>query len=206
MQLIAIADTHGYHRALNLPPGDVLIHAGDITASGRREEVVDFLDWFSGLPYAHKIFIGGNHDFFLDNQARELLEMLPPDVVYLRDEGYQIGSIKLWGSPVTPDLPGWAFGKQRQEMEVHWRKLPRRVDVLITHTPPLGILDKSSGRLSLGCEALLQRVQRLRPKYHLFGHIHASYGTVTQGRTTFVNASVMNTRRGPVNAPMVFEL
>ena len=132
--------------------------------------------------------------------------MLPSNVVYLNNKGLEIEGIRLWGSPTTPDLEDWAFGKSRAEMEEHWRYLPTDIDVLITHTPPLGILDRSSARVPLGCEALLRRVRELRPKYHIFGHIHASYGRLEWEGTIYLNASIMNSYLGPVNAPMVFDL
>ncbi len=125
MKFITISDTHGLHRDLQLPKGDVLIHAGDITNHGREEEVIDFLDWFSGLGYTHKIFIGGNHDFYLDEQARDVPYLLPKNVTYLNNSACTIGKIKLWGSPVSPDLVNWAFGKHRSEMAEHWRYMPK---------------------------------------------------------------------------------
>ena len=205
MKFVIISDTHGFHRDLELPQGDVLIHAGDISDYGRKEEIIDFLEWFSTLPHPHKIFIGGNHDIFLDENPVDLLEYLPSNVVYLNNRGYKIDNIKLWGSPVAPDLEGWAFGKPRESMEEHWKYMPKDIDILITHTPPVGILDQSSQRKSLGCEALLKKVLELKPRYHLFGHIHASYGTMDWEGTTYINASIMDSYRGPINAPFTFD-
>jgi len=206
MQLTLLSDTHGHHRHLNLPSGDILIHAGDITARGTKAEVLDFLDWLDGLDYQHKVFIGGNHDFYLEESATALPLILPDKVIYLNDEGIEINGLKLWGSPVCPDLAGWAFGKHRQELQQYWEAIPADTDILITHSPPSGILDKSSAKLSLGCESLLKRVNDVRPRYHVFGHIHASYGRVELEGTTFINASIMDTRLGPVNAPVSIDL
>jgi len=206
MKFIVISDTHGYHQELVLPKGDVLLHAGDITERGTKGEIIDFLDWFASLDYAHKIFIGGNHDLFLDDYPVELLELLPTNVIYLRDRGYKIKELQLWGSPVSPDFVGWAFGKERWEMAEHWKYLPKKIDILITHTPPFGILDTpTSSSRNLGCKALLDMVQFIGPNYHLFGHIHASYGKVVENGTTFINASNMNSYMGLVNPPVVFE-
>ena len=84
--------------------------------------------------------------------------------------------------------------------------MPKEVDVLITHTPPYGILDKSSRQIHLGCKDLLQKVKQIKPQYHIFGHIHASYGKVKTGETTFINASNLNSYRGLVNPVVVFEV
>ena len=206
MKFVVISDTHGHHRKLKLPKGDIIIHAGDITDHGHKKEVLDFLDWFSELDYLYKIFIGGNHDFYLDEQAVELLALIPSTITYLNNNGIEIEDIKLWGSPVTPALPDWAFGKERSEMAAHWKHLPNEIDILITHTPPRGVLDLSSALMQLGCQDLLIKVQEIKPKYHIFGHVHAGYGMIKKDGVTFINAANYNSRQGLVNPPVVFEI
>lgn len=206
MRIIAISDTHGLHEALNLPKGDLIIHAGDISDHGTKEEVIDFLKWFANLDYTHKLFIGGNHDIFLDEYPVDLLELLPANVTYLNNNGTTINNLKFWGSPITPDLEGWAFGCNRKDMAAHWQYLPKDIDILITHTPPLGILDKSRSHRSLGCKDLMDKVIELKPNFHIFGHVHASYGQVTITPTTFINASNISSLRGIVNPPIIFDL
>ncbi|KAF2273316.1 ser/Thr protein phosphatase family protein [Westerdykella ornata] len=49
------------------------------------------------------------------------------------------------------------------------------VDVMMTHGPPLGILD-DVGRAHAGCEHLLRAARRCKPKLHCFGHIHEGWG------------------------------
>jgi len=142
----------------------------------------------------------------LAQQPAAFLELLPPGIVYLDHGGYHLGPIRLWGSPASPDLEDWAFGKPREAMKGYWEKLPASIDILITHTPPAGILDRSSVGYSLGCPDLLEKVQELKPRYHLFGHIHASYGKQKTRKTTFINASILDSKLGPVNAPVVFEI
>jgi len=202
MRIVFISDTHGLHDELSLPAGDLIIHAGDITDHGSKPEVEAFLSWFSALDYPHKIFIGGNHDIFLDEYPVDLLELLPSNVTYLRNNGCEIAGIKIWGSPVSPDLMDWAFGKRRSEMAAHWKYMPRQIDILITHTPPFGILDRSSAHHQLGCESLLRKVKNINPKIHVFGHIHASYGTEIQGQTVFINASNLDSYQGLINPPI----
>ncbi len=206
MKIVIISDTHGLHRDLDLPKGDIIIHAGDICDHGSKEEVLDFLNWFSKLNFSHKIFIGGNHDIFLDEYPVELLEILPTNIHYLNNNDHIIDGIKFWGSPATPDLIGWAFGKKRTDMKAHWKYMPKQIDVLITHTPPLGILDKSSRQRSLGCSDLLEKVIEINPQLHIFGHVHASYGIKQIGPTTFINASNINSLKGLINPPIVFEI
>ncbi|MEM6376829.1 MAG: metallophosphatase domain-containing protein [Bacteroidota bacterium] len=205
MKIIFISDTHGLHKQLKLPKGDVLIHGGDITEFGKAEEVIDFLQWFEAQDFSYKIFIGGNHDIFLDEFPVEFLEMIPEEVTYLRHNSVDIEGIKIWGSPTTPDMLGWAFGKHRKDMHDHWRHMPKQMDILLTHTPPMGILDKSSKWQSLGCEALLRKVVETKPKYHLFGHIHASYGEVEADGIKYANGSNLDSLKGLVNPPIIID-
>lgn len=205
MKFVIISDTHGLHQELELPKGDVIIHGGDITDHGTKEEVVGFLDWFEKLDYQYKIFIGGNHDIYLDENPVDLLELIPENVVYLNNRGIEINNLKIWGSPTCPDLIGWAFGKHRREMIDHWKYMPKEIDILITHTPPYGILDKSGLKRSLGCEYLMEKVKEIKPQYHIFGHIHASYGLTKIDKTTFINASNLDSYKGLINPPVVFE-
>ena len=206
MKFVAIGDTHGFHREVILPEGDVLLHAGDITDYGTKEEVIDFVEWMASLNFTHKIFIGGNHDIYLDEYPVDLLEILSPELIYLNNRGVTLDGIKIWGSPVSPDFPNMAFGKTRGlEMEQHWHYMPLEIDILLTHTPPFGILDKSSERLKLGCSVLLEKVKAIKPAFHVFGHIHASYGQLKTPETTFINASILDSLLGPVNLPIAFE-
>lgn len=102
MQIVAISDTHGKHLDLQpLPEGDVLIHAGDITRSGTKEQVVDFLQWFAEQKHIHKIFIAGNHDFFFEQaDSDEISCIIPEGIIYLNDSSVEINGIKFWGSPL----------------------------------------------------------------------------------------------------------
>jgi Icc-related predicted phosphoesterase len=69
-RITAISDTHTYHRELTLPGGDILIHSGDFTSIGRKDEVEDFIGWLSDQPYKYKVFIAGNHDIVFDSERK----------------------------------------------------------------------------------------------------------------------------------------
>jgi len=206
MKFVAISDTHGKHRELKLPEGDTIIHAGDFCHYGSTDNMHDFLAWYKDLEYETKILIGGNHDFYADEEHEKFLEILPKEITYLNDSVLDLKGIKIWGSPVSPDLIDWAFGKVRgKEMKKHWELIPDDTDILITHTPPYGILDQSRSGRSLGCEELGKKLFYLHIKFHVFGHVHASYGQKTIETTSFINASNINSTKGLVNQPTVFE-
>ena len=207
MKFIAISDTHGLHRDLVLPSGDVIIHAGDFCDRGSERHMHDFLAWYDSLDYAYKFLIGGNHDSFAARHPEQFKALLSPEMVYLNDSGFELKGLKFWGSPVQPDLVGWAFGKRRgAQMKVHWDLVPEDTDILITHTPPYGVLDKSRMGRSLGCEELSKKLPFIRPKVHVFGHVHAGYGQETIGDTLHINAANIASGRGLVNKPVVFEV
>ena len=128
---------------------------------------------------------------------------------YLENGSCEFGGLKFWGSPVQPEFMDWAFNVKRgPDIKKYWDMIPDDTDVLITHGPPWGLLDQiRPGREveHLGCGELLKAVRRVKPKLHVFGHIHGGYGSFKEGPTQFVNASLLNEAYRPVNAPIVVE-
>jgi len=208
MKFIVVSDTHFQHHKLQLPEGDAIIHAGDLTETGRKEEVLDFLDWFTSLHYPHKIFIAGNHDFFLEkiSHSSEEKELIPAGIHYLNDSGVTIGNLSIWGSPVQPQYYNWAFNRKRgSEIQQHWDMIPPKTNILITHGPPFEILDSNSLGENVGCKNLLSTINVIRPSFHVFGHIHESYGRLTKNGTDFMNACILNEEYRFKNKPHVFD-
>ena len=203
MQLHIISDTHTKHRELNLPGGDVLIHAGDIMGSGYGlDDIIDFLDWFEVQDYKHKIFIAGNHDrIFEDNpEGMKLVLDVYPTINYLQDSEVIIEGIKFYGSPWTPEFMGWAFALPKNDnmtSEERFAMIPDDVDVMISHGPAFGKLDQvdNLGTLGehLGCPSLAKRIEEIKPKVHICGHIHSGNGVLDgYGEvTTHINASCL---------------
>jgi len=209
MQIVAISDTHGKHRDLQpLPKGDVLIHSGDVSRGGTKEQITDFLEWFAAQNHTHKIFIAGNHDFFFEQaDPEEVNSIIPDGVIYLNDSGMKINGVQFWGSPITPWFNNWAFNRDRgDEIKKHWELIPDDTNVLITHGPPFGILDETVYGNRTGCEDLLLRVDQVKPKVHIFGHIHEDYGNFKKGETSFVNASVLDDWYVMKNQPKILKI
>ena len=208
MKFVAIADTHGQHNDLDLPPADVLIHAGDVSMRGTEAEIVDFIRWFKMQDYTHKILIAGNHDFYFERAADAMIEnMLPSNVSYLNDSEVVINGIKIWGSPISPWFFNWAFNRHRGEaIKKHWDLIPSNADIVVTHGPVFNVLDKTATGKHAGCEDLLHKINEVKPAVHICGHIHEGYGEVNIAGTKFINASVLNENYKLVNSPVVFEL
>lgn len=208
MRIVFISDTHEQHDSLKLPDGDVLIHAGDMTSRGELVQLEGFIHWCSRQNYKHKVFIAGNHDFFLENAPTDMIKaMLPSNTHYLCNSSIKIKGINIYGSPVTPYFHNWAFNYHRGEDIRHfWKMIPSRTDILITHGAPYGILDKTVRGDLTGCEDLLAAINRIKPKYHLFGHIHEAYGTCQDEHTIFINGSVLDEHYQLANAPVIFDI
>ena len=212
MKITFISDTHGKHAELTdkLPGGDVLIHSGDFMRGGYEEgEAIDFFDWLEHdvTGYKYKIFIAGNHDRLFENepeQAIKLKDAYAPSAIYLQDSSFKIEGIKFYGSPWTPAFNNWAFNVERDSdaIEEKWNQIPDDTDVLITHGPPLGILDYTPYGGDVGCERMISKVLEVQPLIHVFGHVHSSYGHKYNETTDFINASNLNDNYKLVNEPV----
>ena len=222
MRISIISDTHTKHGLIpltDLPGGDLLIHAGDIMNSGyNKNDILDFCTWFHSLEqYDKKIFIAGNHDRMFENHPEGVEELLNIyfDIDYLQDEGYDLydldtdTSTKIYGSPWQPEFYSWAFNLPKNGIELagKWEAIPDNTDILITHGPAFGTLDTVAGRPwdNLGCELLAQRIEVIKPKIHVCGHIHSGYGYVFKYSTHFFNASVLDEQYEYTQKPMTFD-
>jgi Icc-related predicted phosphoesterase len=206
MRIIVISDTHNLHREIEIPEGDVLIHAGDFTEKGTLEEVLEFERFLRKQPHKHKILVAGNHDFYFENFSNEAQEIVSK-YNYLQDQSVTLNGIKFFGSPWQPRFQDWAFNLSRgAEIRAKWDLIPEDVDVLVTHGAPQGIRDHATGYGHIGCEELLKAVERIQPKFHIFGHVHDGYGSGVIGKTMFVNACVCDMNYQVVNPPIILDI
>jgi predicted phosphohydrolase len=198
VRLVAVADTHLYHDELSVPDGDVFIHAGDLCRRGDLFELERAAHFIRCLPHRHKIVIAGNHDWAFVDSPERARELLGADVVYLQDSETTLDGVRFWGSPWQPEFCDWAFNLPRgAALAEKWALIPAGLDVLVTHGPPAGIGDRSSTGGRQGCADLLARVREVRPRLHLFGHIHEDGGVWQIGETTFANVTTWECERAP---------
>ncbi len=197
MTILHLSDTHGLHRQLtDLPDADIIVHSGDFTMAGSTAEAVDFMNWFCDLPYRHKVFIAGNHDACLYGAS---LNGLDTNCHYLCNSGVCIDGVNFYG------IPMFMQDAMNRKYEGHIHAIPSDTDVLITHQPPFGILDFADG-IHYGNKKLMDKVQQIKPKAHLFGHIHNEYGMEQGGGTVFSNAALMSDGYDLMNAPRIIRL
>jgi len=212
MRILHISDTHTYHDLLKIPSGiDMIIHSGDCSNPrdpyNNESEVRDFIDWYKEIRVKHKIYVAGNHDTSIEKGLVTKDDFKNAGIIYLENESVVINGIKIFGSPHTPNFGNWAFMKERNKLERFWRlAIDEDVNIVVTHGPPKGILDKSYDRENnlecCGDKSLLNRILEVQPTYSLFGHIHNCKDIVNAGvqklsvcNTFFSNGSVVTDGR-----------
>lgn len=234
MKITAISDLHGY-LPTDLPGGDVLCICGDSVPLDYQKDLVrsvawftlDFNAWANWQPYKKVIFIGGNHDFFLDEIGkrvghRAVMKYLLPGshkgqskLIYLCDNSIEIDGRCFYGTPWIADLAKWAFYKTEKELIEAYANIPMICDVLLTHMPPDAC---DAGRVlqhgcfntlsNYGSKALADAIMDKGIKYALCGHVHtgnhcpASFGTVKN----VINVSIKNEDYKVAYKPFTFEI
>jgi Icc-related predicted phosphoesterase len=206
LRIVCISDTHELHRDLAVPPGDVLIHAGDFTFWGKGTKAIkDFNEWLGQLPHAHKIVTCGNHELALESDPA--LRKLITNATLLLNQSAMVGPVKVWASPLTVHHEG-AFGRSNASDRLKaYASIPMDTDILVTHGPPYGVLDLSLAEYPgpSGDRELREAVIRVRPKLHVFGHVHSGYGVRATRHTVFVNAALFGLDAA-LNRPIVLEM
>lgn len=213
MRVCCISDLHGYYPTLE--EGDLLIIAGDFCKDAKSSsDQLEFISWMKNQPYKKVIFVGGNHDTWLENLVHNF-ECLYK-VTYLYDSGTEFEGFKIYGTPWTRKFQGMnpkcmAFTEDYDhELSEHWNGITSDVDILVTHCPPYGMFDSVAGE-PVGSQSLLLKILDVKPMLHVFGHIHEEGGkscTLTwQDRSSiFVNASHVDFQYQPRNKPFYIDL
>ena len=223
IRIVCMSDTHGKHRDVQLPPGDILLHGGDFSRSGEINEYSDLSSYFRDSGFEQVICIAGNHDmtlhpsYYKDNWDRFHPEPFDcanahaalQHCIYLEDSSHTTKhGIEVYGSPWSPKYFDWAFNLPRgSPIRAVWDRIPDSTDLLMTHGPPLGRGDMTKENGRAGCNDLTVVVQdRVKPRIHFFGHIHEGAGVSFDNHTLYINGSNLNILYQAVNHPIVVDL
>lgn len=228
MKIVAISDTHNRHKQITIPECDVLIHAGDWTSMGHKDEVEKFAKWLDSLDQVKNIIVvPGNHELHFETHHPNSLRWITdhcPHAHILIDDFVMIDDVKIHGSPATPYFCDWAWNRMPSEFDrrmyvglekekliksikPHWDNIPEDVNILVTHGPPYDVLDKTTMPNGtprpepLGCPMLVNRIKELKDlDLHFFGHIHYQGGQqVHKDGVSYYNAAVCDEHYYPSN-------
>ena len=182
VSVVCISNT--YYQRPDIPEGDILIHAGDLTSDGSLPQFQQTLDWLKNQPHPIKIVVAGMTDQLMDRKKQRGRRWKPEDrakvkwgdIHYLENNGITVTApngrqLRIWGSPNSPYLRGMAF-QYPHTLNFWLGKIPENLDILITHSPPYGHLDSRTG-----CYHLLNELWVNPPRLHVFGRWREDQGT-----------------------------
>ena len=207
MKICAIADLHTLIDNFDfIPKGSVLVVAGDFSNTGALVDAKSFNQMIATIKNKYKIIVAGNHDIAMESNMGMAKDLLS-NAIYLMDEAIIIDGVKFYGTPWQLPFNDWAFNKPEKELKEIFSMIPSDTNVLISHSPPYGILDMAYGK-HLGSKSLRDRVEKIKPKYHIFGHIHEGYGRHIdeQRGITYVNASLLDGNYRYTNKPWILKI
>lgn len=220
MRIVAISDMHGY--LIDLPPGDLLIIAGDVLPVWNHDIYYqrswlnnEFRYWLDNIPVDNTILTFGNHDLI----AEQAFELIPSDLKceILLDKATEYRGLKVYGTPWQLSFgQGWAFNLSEKELEKKWSLIPYNTDILVTHSPPYGYGDtvytyklpdeKEARAERAGSSSLAERIKKIKPKAVFFGHIHSGYGKYSIEDIKLYNCSIVNEQYKVTNAPHIITI
>ena len=213
--ICAVSDLHGY-LPKKVPEADILVVAGDISPINFDRDITKTLDWFESeflewiysTPHKYRLFIGGNHDFCIEDNLKYFKGFIDPeDLKFLHDCRVEVEGIRFYGLPWVPNLKHWAFNASVQTLQEKFGAIPRDTDVVISHSPPYGFGDRCIGEPDhAGTLEGAKMIDVVKPKHYICGHIHEAYGRYRYRDTEVWNVSTMDVVYDPSNAPVIIEL
>lgn len=231
LKIVAVSDLHGYLPEIT-ESADIAIVAGDMVPlaiqfdkpASQRWFETEFAFWILSLPVDQVFMVAGNHDALLESityiNLSKIIRACEGKLIYLKNESvdYFDDNGLMWtifGTPYCHIYGNWPFMRSEEYMIEAFKKIPDKVDILISHDPPYAVGDADvilessrSPMLSyqyLGNPALALRIQHVNYKLLVCGHIH---GGDHELNTWFkiVNVSLLNEGYKPVNKPFYTEI
>lgn len=208
MRIVAISDTHLYHHRLIIPECDILIHAGDFSMRADLKDTIEFAAWMNSQPAKTKIVVPGNHDIYCYHERHNSQEIFGR-TIFVTQERINVQGLSIFCHSWTPEIykddPRWVFTASRTSMIFSGLEQASYCDIVVSHGPPKGILD-SCDEPSVGEAYLFNYVSMIKPRVHIFGHIHESYGHVNIFGTDFYNVSICDGMYNPINPITVIDI
>lgn len=225
MKICALSDLHG-NLDIKIPNDTQLVLlAGDICPTFRidldaqliqqgRFLFNQFYPWIA--KFDHEVpwaMTPGNHDLIFQKESW----MVRPEIIFnsyidrakhfLNPDNMDF--VKVWCSPWTiPFGIGWAYNLKDQERKKRWDEIPKDVDIIVVHQPPFGLGDLTHDGMHVGCPFLRTRIEEIKPKAVICGHIHDARGSYLcdNGVTKVYNVAMCNDSYQLVNEPTILEI
>jgi Icc-related predicted phosphoesterase len=205
MRILALSDTHGYLPELDLAGVDCVVHAGDVCPLTNHDSYYQkrwlegkFSGWVESLEIPVYLALG-NHDF-----AEKFLA--PPNLFYGVNE--IIGDVFLFGW--TRTLCGWAREASEKDLKDKinntMEEAGKAPSIWVSHGPPHGVLDYTTGNIHVGSLALSETILRWGPRLVICGHIHEAAGKDSLGDSQIYNVSLVDESYFLRNKPVVIDV
>lgn len=199
MKIAAMSDLHG--TLPEVPSCDLLLLGGDLCPTknhgvNHQGEWLngEFRAWLGNVPARKIVGVCGNHDFVFEREPQRVPRDLP--WTYLQDSGITWEGMKIYGTPWQPWYHNWAFNLYEPDLIAKWAMIPDDTDILVLHGPPHGYGDgvpRGNGEVEYtGSPSLLARIEAVKPRLVIFGHIHEGRGEWKLGTTTLANVSILD--------------
>lgn len=215
MKIIAASDIHGRLDLLHPDDADIFVIAGDIAPTpfmpmavitGYQQHWIhsDFLPFLKRYPKTQFVFTPGNHDFWSDTPFQFV--KWPDNAHCLIDDGFEYKGLSFYGTPWCPTINGrWVWEANERSLGLRFRMIPKGLDVLITHTPPL--VEESAidtpiegiwANTHLGSSVLTKAIEKVKPRFVFCGHIHTGdHSSCKIGDSECRNVSLLDERYEP---------
>lgn len=205
MKICATSDTHGERS--ELPPCDLMIHAGDICTDGGRADWLRQLDWLARAPAKWIVLVPGNHDWITQVEPLWAAEEAVKRGVRLLLGGWvEIDGLTVYGAPWCVPFGDWCHGIPNGTRSILWARARSQAptpDILVTHSPPFGRGDWVKGEF-VGCPYIRESADLWNPTFHFFGHIHEGRGSGPHGH--WHNVSYLDGEMQPTGKPLLLDI
>ena len=204
MKIVGISDMHGIYKGFTIPKADILCICGDIVPLSLQRDIElsddwfnnDFIPWCCKQPVNNVYLVGGNHDLFLQNRDYVINQYLRgTKITYLNNQSAEYSDdngkvYTIFGSPDCHIFGSWAFMYKPELELIHFRKIPKNCDILLTHDAAYGENDiilqdvpwnkhKHIGNPELATVLDELRDEGCAPKLHLTAHLHSTEHNLT---------------------------
>ena len=216
MKIACCSDMHS-NLDFAIKESDILLIAGDILPAYRDSYLSiniqnnflkdKFYPWIEDQPVNDVVFIAGNHDWIFDSSFD--IPPMPSKLHYLCDNEITISGLRIYGTPQQPIFLNWAFNKTEEQLQRYFDNIPLGLDILLSHTSPYKIMDKvnlKNRKGHFGCMSLKNRIDKIKPRYVVFGHFHDNYGKIEQDGITYINCSLLNESYKMTKEPIYIEV